>query len=94
MTLCGGPGHASRKITHRYNIHKMLSEVFYKKGVLETCAKFAGKHLCQSLFCNKVASLRLEILFKKRHWHRCFQEHFSYSTSPDDCFRIFIEEEY
>ena len=29
------------------------------KGVLKTFAKFTGKHLCQSLFFNKVASLKL-----------------------------------
>ena len=34
-------------------------EVFYKKGALRNFAKFLGKHLCQSLFCNKVAGLRL-----------------------------------
>ena len=30
-------------------------EVFCKKGVLRNSAKFTGKHLCQSLFFNKVA---------------------------------------
>ena len=30
------------------------SEVFCKKGVLRNFAKFIGKHLCQSLFFNKV----------------------------------------
>ena len=29
-------------------------EVFYKKGVLRNFAKFIGKHVCQSLFSNKV----------------------------------------
>ena len=29
-------------------------EVFCKKGVLINFVKFAGKHLCQSLFFNKV----------------------------------------
>ena len=29
-----------------------------RKGVLRTFAKFTGKHLCKSLFFNKVASLR------------------------------------
>ena len=29
-------------------------EVFYKKGVLRNFAKFIGKHVCQSLFFNKV----------------------------------------
>ena len=28
--------------------------MFYKKGVLKIFANFAGKHLCQSLFFNKV----------------------------------------
>ena len=36
----------------------MQLEVFYKKGALENFAKFSGKHLCQSLFFNKVAGLR------------------------------------
>ena len=34
---------------------KQLPVVFYKKGVLKYFAKFIGKHLCQSLFFNKVA---------------------------------------
>ena len=29
-------------------------EVFYKKGVPKNFAEFTGKHLCQSLFFNKV----------------------------------------
>ena len=36
-------------------------EVFYKKGVLRNFAKFIGKRLCQNLFFNKVAGLRLRI---------------------------------
>ena len=35
-------------------------EVFNKKGVLRNFGKFTGKHLCQSLFFNKVASLSLQ----------------------------------
>ena len=35
-------------------------EVFYKKGVIEHFVKFAGKHLCQSLFFNKVAATVLK----------------------------------
>ena len=31
------------------------SELFCKKGVLRNFTKFTGKHLCQSLFFNKVA---------------------------------------
>ena len=30
-------------------------KVFCKKGVLKNFTKFTGKHLCQSLFFNKVA---------------------------------------
>ena len=33
-------------------------EVFCKKGVLKNFAKFTGKHLCRSLFFNKVTGLR------------------------------------
>ena len=47
-------------------------EVFYKKSVLRSSAKFTEKHLCQSLFFNKVAGLRPATLLKKRPWHRCF----------------------
>ena len=40
-------------------------EVFCENGVLRHFAKFTGKHLCQSLFFNKVAG------------HKCFPENFS-----------------
>ena len=46
-------------------------EVFWKKGVVRNFAKFTGKHLCQSLFLNKVAGL-----LKKRLWHRYFPVNF------------------
>ena len=39
------------------------------KGVLKKYAKLTGKHLCQSLFLNKVAGLRPATLLKKRLWH-------------------------
>ena len=32
---------------------------YLRKGVLRNFAKFTGKHLCQSLFFNKVAGVRL-----------------------------------
>ena len=38
-------------------------EVFCKKGFHRNFAKLAGKHLCQSLFFNKVAGLRPATLF-------------------------------
>ena len=39
---------------------------FMKKGVVKNLAKFKGKHLCQSLFFNKVAGLRPATLLKLR----------------------------
>ena len=40
-------------------------EVFWKKGVLRNFTKMTGKHLCQSLFFNKVAGLRPANLLKE-----------------------------
>ena len=65
-------------------------EVFCKKGVLRNFATFTGKHLCQSLYFNKVAGLKPATLLKKRFWHRCFSVNFVkflrtlflYTTSP------------
>ena len=50
--------------------------VLYKKGVLRNFTKLTGNQLCQSLFFNKVASLRPATLFKKRLWQRCFPLNF------------------
>ena len=47
------------------------------RGVLKNFAKFTGKHLCQSLSSNKLASLRPATLLKKRHWLRCFPVYFA-----------------
>ena len=41
-------------------------EVFCKKDVVRNFAKFTGKHLCQSLFFNKVAGLSLSLNFIKK----------------------------
>ena len=43
------------------------SEVLCKKGALENFAKSTGKHLCQSLFFNKVAGpgLGLQLYYKR-----------------------------
>ena len=41
------------------NLQKQPPEVFCKNDVLRNFAKFTGKHLCQSLFFNKVAGLQL-----------------------------------
>ena len=58
------------------SFQKQSPEVFYKKNVLRNFTKFAGKHLCQSLFINKVAGLRPATLLKKRLWYRCFPVNF------------------
>ena len=41
-------------------------EVPYKKGVLKNFIKFTGKHLCESLFFDKVTGLRFATLLKTR----------------------------
>ena len=48
-----------------------------KKAFLRNFPKFTGKHLCQSLLFNKVASLKPAALLKKRFWHRCFPVNFA-----------------
>ena len=45
--------------------------MFSKKDVLRNFTKFTGKHLYQSLYCNKVATL-----LKWRLWYRCFPVNF------------------
>ena len=50
--------------------------MFSKKGVLRNFAKFTGKHLCHSLFFDKVVGLRPATLLKKRLSHRCFPVYF------------------
>ena len=48
-----------------------------RKGVLRDFAKFPGKHLCQSLFFNKVAGLRPATLLKNRLWQMCLPVSFA-----------------
>ena len=51
-------------------------KVFYTKGVLKNFTKFTGKHVCQSLFFNKVADLRpFNQVADLRH--RCFPVDFA-----------------
>ena len=52
-------------------------DVFCEKSVLRNFAKFTGRHLCQSLFFNKVAGLRPRTLLKKRLSHWCFPVNFA-----------------
>ena len=71
------------------NLKKQPPEMFCEKGVLRNFTKFTRKHLCQSLFFNKVAGPRPATLLKKRLWHRCLfscefceisKNNFSYRT--------------
>ena len=61
-----------------YNSRKESSrqELFCKKAVIRNFTKFTGKHLCQSLFFNKVAGLRPTTSLKKRPLHSCFPVNF------------------
>ena len=65
---------ASNKLRLFRSSHQSCS---VKKGVLKNLVKFIGKHLCWSLFYNKVAGLRPATLLKERLQHRCFPEIFA-----------------
>ena len=39
--------------------------IFYEKDVLKNFAKFTGKHLCQSLFLNKVKNKKKQLCLKR-----------------------------
>ena len=62
---------AINQVYHEYRCSR--PEVLCKKDALRNFAKFTGKHLCRSLFFNKVAAT----LLKKRLWHRCFPVSFA-----------------
>ena len=64
----------------RVSYGSTLPEVFCKKGVLRNFAKFTGKHLCQSLFLNKVAGLRLLPIQGFTHTFSSFSYFFSTSS--------------
>ena len=65
-----------RVIVRRYS-EAVAQRCSVKKYFLRNFAKFTGKHLCQSLFFNKVADLRPEALLIKRLCQRCFPVNFS-----------------
>ena len=48
------------------HLQMQLPEVVYVKRCLKNFAKFTGKHLCQSLFFNKVAGLNCLQVYWKR----------------------------
>ena len=48
-----------------------------QKGVLRDFVKFSWKHLCRSLFFNKVVGLKPVTFLKKKLRHRCFHVNFA-----------------
>ena len=57
-------------------------KLYIKIGVLKNFAKFTGKHLCQSIFFNKVAGLNPATLLKKSLCHWCFPANFEKFLRP------------
>ena len=51
-------------------------EVFCKKGVLRSFAKFTGNTCARISFFNRFVGLRPATLLKQRPWHRCFPVNF------------------
>ena len=86
----------TRNISCCQTTRSSRSEVFCKKGVLRYFARFTGKHLCQSLFFNKVAGLRLWIYSKKitflffdMRWIKFLREEHSNYTKKMFIFKYF-----
>ena len=82
-----------RSITGKTLVRSSHRRCSIRKGVLRNFAKFAGKHLCQGLFFNKVTGLRLATLLNKRIWGRCFPVNFAkflktpfLQNTSGDCF--------
>ena len=68
--------HLSKRMDFSHGRSSRL-KVFCRIDVLRNFAKFTGKHLCESLFFDKVAGFRPWTLFKKILWHRCFPVNFA-----------------
>ena len=64
-----------KKTPKASTIRSSRPEVFCKQGVLRNFAKFTGKHLCQSLFFNKVA-LAFSSEFYEISKEECFANHY------------------
>ena len=69
---CSGFAEFQKKLLEAVARRCSVKQVF-----LEIFQKFTGKHLCQSLFFNKVADLMPTSLLKRRLWHRCFPVNFA-----------------
>ena len=61
-------------LSHCLNPRSSHQKRSMKKGVLRNFTNFTGKHLCQSLFFNKVDKKKF---IKKRLWCRCFPVNFA-----------------
>ena len=59
MTLINFPSVAIKYL--RGSFRGITLGVFSEKGVLEKFAKVTGKHLCHSLFFNKIVDLSLQL---------------------------------
>ena len=79
----------ARGIEYSLPLENSFPEVFCRKGVLRNFAKFTGKHLCQSLFFNKVAGGACNFIKKETlaqvfscEFCKIFKNTFSYRTPP------------
>ena len=76
-----------------HQIQKQSPGLLHEKSVLKIFSKFTGKHLCQRLFFNEVAVVRVATLLKKsltqvfscKSWE-IFRNIFFYKTPLGDCF--------
>ena len=71
-------------------------QMFFKIGALKYVANFTEKHLCHSIFFNKVADLRPATLLKKTLRQRCSSANFGkffravfFTEHPSGCFCLF-----
>ena len=81
----------AEKLYNIFNCRNSRPEVFCKKGVLKNFAKLTGKHLCQSLFFNKVAGPRVKRdsgagVFLWKFWNFKILENLFYRTPPGNYF--------
>ena len=72
------------KFTIYFKISIRSNHQSLKKSVLRNFAKFTGKHLCQSLFFNKVAGTLAQVF--SFEFCKIFKKTFFYGTLLDDCF--------
>ena len=54
------------------HFRRSCTELFYENDIRRNFAKYIGKHLCHSLFLDKVAGLTPATLLKRKLRHRCF----------------------